>query len=361
MMCAQWRWDASAGRNKSIMKLNVLMTVFNGGSALDQTMESLLTQTYPDFSFVIVEDGSEDDTWTRLKGYAEGDSRIRLIPLSHNHGIAGALNIGLQHVDTDCEYVARIDCGDSCAPDRMRKQVDFLAGNPGYRVVGSRFEMFSKEGELPAGILRFQNFSNALCTHEEIINNFTVMSPFAHPTITFRRQVFAEVGLYDEGYEAAEDYELVGRILTRGFLVHKMPEALVACRFTPGRGISQTRRVTQVKTALEVKLQFLLANYLPGDQERQCIIWGSREFAGYLAEKLAEGRHRLRTRCFTDFDPTVWGQEKSALRLLPPQDIAQYRLAGDIIITMWNQEREEIITFLTRNGWVRNRDFFVFS
>jgi hypothetical protein len=343
------------------MKLNVLMTVYNGESVLDQTMRSVLIQTYRNFSFIIVEDGSEDNTLACLKGYAERDSRVRLIPLSHNHGITGALNCGLQHLDTDCECVARIDCGDLCTPDRMTKQVDFLAGNPECMAVGSRFEMFSKEGELPEGIQRFQRFTNALCTYDEIKSNFTVMSPFAHPTITFRRRIFDEVGTYDEKYEAAEDYELVGRILTRGFQAHKLPEVLVTCQFTPGRGISQTRRVTQVKTALEVKLQFLGANYLTGDQERQCIIWGSREFAGYLAEKLAEGRHHLKAKCFTDFDPTVWGQEKSGLRLIPPREIVQCRLAGDIIITMWNQEREEIITYLTQNGWVRNRDFFVFS
>jgi hypothetical protein len=271
------------------------------------------------------------------------------------------LNRGLQYLDTDCEYVARIDCGDLCSPDRMAKQVDFLAGNPECMAIGSRFEMFSNEGELPPGIQRFQHFTNALCTHDEIKGNFTVMTPFAHPTITFRRRIFDEVGTYDEKYEAAEDYELIGRILTRGFQVRKLPEVLVTCQFTPGRGISQTRRIRQVKTALEVKLQFLLANYLIGEQERQCIIWGSREFAGYLAEKLAEGRHHLKTKCFTDFDPTVWGREMSGLRLIPPQDIIPCHIAGDIVITMWNQDREKIITYLTENGWVRNRDFFVFS
>jgi len=353
--------DASAAKNGSVMKLNVLMTVYNGGRVLDRTMRDVLIQTYRDFRFIIVEDGSKDNTLACLKGYAERDSRVRLIPLSHNHGITDALNCGLQHLDTDCEYIARIDCGDLCTPDRMTKQVDFLAGNPECMAVGSRFEMFSEEGDLPEGIQRFQHFTNALCTHDEIKNNFTVMAAFAHPTITFRRRIFDEVGTYDEKYEAAEDYELVGRILTRGFQVHKLPEVLVTCQFTPGRGISQTRRIRQVKTALEVKLQFILANYLIRYQVRRCIIWGSREFAGYLAEKLGEGRYHLKAKCFTDFDPTVWGQEKSGLRIKQPREIVQRGPTGDIIITMWNQERGKIITYLTQNGWVRNRDFFVFS
>jgi glycosyltransferase involved in cell wall biosynthesis len=343
------------------MKTNILMPVFDGEDAVRATIESVLGQTFGDFTFVIVDDGSTDGTLRVLEDVAAADRRVRVVPLGRNGGIIRALNAGLEHLDANCDFLARIDCGDLCAPDRLEKQVGFLAANRDCAVVASRFEMFRTEGPLSDGILRFQRFTNALCAHDEIVANFTVMSPLHHPTLAFRRDVFAKVGPYDEAYPAAEDYELVGRILTRGLRVAKLPEVLVRCRFTPGRGISQTRRIQQVKTALEVKLRFVGANYLEDDARLRCVIWGSREFAGYLAEILAEGRHCLDPICFTDFDPDTWGRELSGLRVLPPDEAVAAPAPGDIVITMWNIDRDAIVEYLARRGWTRNRNLFVFS
>jgi glycosyltransferase involved in cell wall biosynthesis len=343
------------------MKLNILMPVYNGAEVLDATVQSVLAQTFPDFTFVIVDDGSVDATSARLARYGATDPRLRIVSLGRNGGIIAALNHGLEHLDDDCEYVARIDCGDVCSPDRMAAQVAYLDAHGDCAVLGSRFEMFGADGPLSDGILRFEQFSNGLCTHDEIHANFTVMSPLHHPTLALRREVFSDVGAYDPRCEAAEDYDLIGRILTRGLRVAKLSDVLTRCRFAAGRGISQTNRIQQVKTALDVKLRFVRANHLRDDVVRRCLIWGSREFAGYLAEILADGRHGLVPTAFTGFDPETWGREMSGLRVLAPDEMLARRGPDDVVITMWNRDRDRIMAWLVEHGWTRDRDFFVFS
>jgi hypothetical protein len=343
------------------MKLNVLMPVFNGDDVLEETVANVLDQSAGRFTFVIVDDGSLDGTNALLRRLAAADPRIRLVSPGRNSGIVAALNLGLQRLDADCEYVARIDCGDLCDPTRLEKQVRFMEAHPGCAVVGCRFEVFSTEGQLPDGIRRFERFSNALCSPDEIALNFTVMSPLHHPTWLCRRRVFDELGVYDERYEAAEDYELIGRVLTAGLPVFKVPEVLVRCRFTPGRGISQTRRVQQVKTGLGVKLRYVRGNHLKDSVVHRCLIWGSGEFAGYLVDLLGDPEYHLSPRCVTDFDEQRWGQTVRHLSVLPPDDAFTSHEQGDVIITMWNQERERILAFLDARDLVRNQDYFVFS
>ncbi len=343
------------------MKVNVLLPVYNGADVLPATVESVLGQTHREFRFVIVDDGSVDRTSEALKAFSAADARVRVVSLTRNSGIITALNVGLQHLDDDCEYVARIDCGDLCHPERLARQAAFLDSDRDCAVIGSRFEMFSTDGPLSEGIQRFEQFSNSLCTHAEIASNFTVMSPLHHPTLMCRRQLFTELGGYSERYPAAEDYELIGRIITRGLQVAKLSEVLVRCRFTAGRGISQTKRLQQVKTALQIKLEFIEANYLRDDTRRRCVVWGHREFAGYLAEMLLAGTYPFLPIGFTDFESEAWGTDLVGLPVLPPEAIVASRAPGEIVITMWNRDRDGIVDYLTEHGWTRNRDFFVFS
>jgi len=341
------------------VKVNVLMPVYNGAEKLGRTVASVLEQTWSDFSLVIVDDCSTDHTLNMIKAFAEKDQRIKLVQSEFNQGIVGALNKGLMHLDDDCEYVARIDCGDICARERLAKQVEYLERHPEVSLIGTEFEMFSESGELPEGILRFQRFSNGLHHHGEIKDNFTVMAPFAHPTLMFRRSFFVENGLYSDAYDAAEDYEIVGRAISRSCQVSKIPEVLVRCEFTPNQGISQVKRIKQVKSALRVKLDFMYSNYVTGPQH--FFIWGSKDFAGYLEEELKNEKYQARVKAFTDFDESVWSQVKNGLPIIPPEIMIRSMEKGDRVITMWNIGREEIVKYLDGHGLQRNVNYFVFS
>src|SRR5690349_3095432 len=103
--------------------VSVLMTVYNGQRYLSAAVESVLEQTYTNFEFVIIDDGSNDSSPAILERYAKQDCRIRILTRS-NKGLTKSLNEGLQHVRG--RYLARMDADDISLPNRFEKQVKYL-------------------------------------------------------------------------------------------------------------------------------------------------------------------------------------------------------------------------------------------
>ena len=118
------------------------MPCYNVTSTIDETMGSLINQTYEDFEIVLVDDGSTDETPGKLKAWAARDGRVRVISREHE-GIIPALNAGLG--DCRAPFVARMDADDRCHPERLQKQVDMLEADPGLAVCASLVEGFPIE------------------------------------------------------------------------------------------------------------------------------------------------------------------------------------------------------------------------
>ena len=114
--------------------LSVAMSVYNGERFLAEAVESILSQSFGDFEFLILDDGSHDGTRDILAEYGGRDPRIRVI-LRENRGLVASLNqlIG----EARAPLVARMDADDISHRDRFSRQLAFLAGNPDYGVIGS--------------------------------------------------------------------------------------------------------------------------------------------------------------------------------------------------------------------------------
>src|SRR5574341_134174 len=117
----------------SAPRLSVLMSVYNGGQYLGECVESILNQIFRDFEFIIVDDGSTDDSWQILRHYAEQDERIVLLRNQPNRGVVQALNQGLDHAQA--QIIARQDADDVSHPERFRRQIDFLDQHLDYGLV----------------------------------------------------------------------------------------------------------------------------------------------------------------------------------------------------------------------------------
>src|SRR5689334_8878938 len=117
--------------------LTVLMSVYNGVRFLSQAIVSILGQSFGDFEFLIVDDGSDDGSWEILQRHA-GDARIRLIR-QDNRGLAASLNRGL--AEARSPLVARMDADDVARPHRLQTQIDFLRERPEIVLVGSAVEI----------------------------------------------------------------------------------------------------------------------------------------------------------------------------------------------------------------------------
>lgn len=210
--------------------VSLLLPVRNEAVHLPATLDSLFRQTLTDWELVAVDDHSTDDTPAILAGAAEGDSRIRVVtPVSA--GLVNALNSGLAQCRSS--LVARMDGDDIAHPRRLELQQAFLSARPEVGLVGCRFRHFPRR-HLRMGMLAYEAWQNGLMTHEEIMRDLFVESPFVHPSVMFRRELVERVGGYRQmGWP--EDYDLWLRLAAGGVRFARLSQTLLFWRDHPGR------------------------------------------------------------------------------------------------------------------------------
>jgi hypothetical protein len=223
-------------------KVSVLMSVYNGERYLREAVESILNQTSTDFEFIIVDDGSTDSTQSILESY--DDPRLLLARNQENIGLTRSLNKGLALAQG--EYVARMDADDIAMPYRFEKQIAFLEKHSETGILGSNGRLIDANG-------RERGLYQLPPSDLQIRWRFLLANPFLHPTVMIRRNVLAQNGLiYDEAFQATQDYELWTRILkyTRGA---NLSELLIQYRLH--HGVTSTHRETQLKNHDRVALR----------------------------------------------------------------------------------------------------------
>lgn len=183
----------------SAPKVTVLMPVYNGERFLREAVESILNQTFSDFEFIIINDGSSDHSVEIITSY--NDSRINLVHNEKNLGLIATLNKGIDLAKG--EYIARMDCDDVSLSERLEKQVSFLAAHPEVGVSGTWCKSI---GEGKVKVFRYPD------TKEEVRCSLLFDSPIAHPSVIMRRDAIVTYGLYyNSEYPHSEDYELWAR------------------------------------------------------------------------------------------------------------------------------------------------------
>jgi len=217
-------------------KLSVLMPVYNAARYLEEATDSILAQTYRNFEFVIVNDGSTDRSTKILERYAKRDSRIKLISRP-NTGIVGALNDGLAACRG--ELVARMDADDVSMPERFARQVAFLDTQPEVVCVGCRVL-----GIDPYGGVLFT--SDHKLNHDDIDRELLKGSGWAivHPAAMIRRSAITALNGYRTQFQWAEDLDLFLRLAETGKLAN-LPDVLLQYRQHPD-SINRTRQEQQV-------------------------------------------------------------------------------------------------------------------
>ena len=195
------------------MRLTVLMAVYNGVEELPHTLDSLLEQNYANFELLIVDDGSSDGSAELAKSY--GDPRIRILR-QENQGLTRALNNGIQQARG--EYIARMDCGDLCHPNRLERQLQFLDNRPEILLVGCRIRRLSAEREV-LGI------SEVIQEPARIHQGLLKINLFQHSSIMVRRSALQAVGGYRSFFRCSQDYDLFLRLSELGPLAN-LPDVL---------------------------------------------------------------------------------------------------------------------------------------
>lgn len=223
----------------TVSRVTVLMPVYNGERYLRDAVQSILGQSYADFEFLIVDDGSSDGSVEIIRSYA--DPRIRLIHNEQNLGLVASLNRGLELARG--EFVARMDADDVSRPERLARQVQFLDANPKVGVCGSWVQFFPEKyvWKLPG-------------TSEEIRCRQFSMAGVGHPSVMMRRELFLGHGLfYNPDYLHLEDFELWDRAL-RYMEFANLQEVLLDYRISPGQ-VSTMHRAEQLSAVAPMRLQ----------------------------------------------------------------------------------------------------------
>lgn len=198
-------------------KITILMPALNAEKFLVGTLASIWAQSFGDFELLIVDDGSIDRTPEILA--ACRDSRLRVLRNETRRKLAGALNRGL--AEARGEFIARMDADDLMRRERLAWQVAYLSRHPEIGCCGGQVRAF---GGTSRSILNFPE-------EPEAIKAFCLFyTPFAHPTVMFRREWFArEYFQFDGSYYPTEDYELWSRVVTR-IPCGNLPQVLVDYR-----------------------------------------------------------------------------------------------------------------------------------
>ena len=180
------------------------MPVYNGEKYLAEAIESILGQTFADFEFVIVDDGSQDGSAAIIRDYAKRDERIRVIRHERNQGLTSARNSGI--AASRGEFIAAMDHDDISRPQRIEKQVDFLQSHPDIGLVGTG--MRSVDEDMTTLRCHVPPQQHALILLRWSLGITTV----AGPTIMTRRNTMLSVDGYEDSIKAADDHELFSRL-----------------------------------------------------------------------------------------------------------------------------------------------------
>lgn len=197
------------------------MAVHNGMPYLPAAIRSVLTQTFTDFEFLIVDDGSTDETAACVQSFH--DARIRLVSSGANQGQTRSLNrgLGLAHG----AYIARLDADDVCLPDRLRQQVGFLDRHQHVAVIGTWMHEIDAHGR------RVRLFGEVLQDYGTFVARLLLGGcPIYHPSSMFRREEVERCGGYDERFRIGQDYDLWIRLAMRRCRAHVMAQPLTMYR-----------------------------------------------------------------------------------------------------------------------------------
>jgi len=199
--------------------VTVLMTAYNGGEYLEESVKSILDQTYCNFEFLIVNDCSTDNTLEILESFQ--DERIRIHNNERNVGQTKSLNLGLKIASG--KYIARMDADDIAFPNWLEHQLKFIEENSECVVVSTKAAVIDSTN-------RTVKILNSATSFEDVILKSLIAAPINHVGSLFQKDIVLGHGGYDESFKIAQDYELWTRLLRKKHRIVSTDEILIAIR-----------------------------------------------------------------------------------------------------------------------------------
>lgn len=202
--------------------ISILMPAFNAELYLEDSINSILNQSYPDFELLVCDDCSTDNTWEIMQKIQ--DSRLKIFQNKENQGYLKTSNFLVSHAIG--EYISFQDADDLCTPDRLFKLHSYLVENK-LDLVGSYCGIFLKKHKL-LSVVKYST------EHKDIVKDLLEKNhpPFCGSSVMVKSEVVKKCGLYSISFDriGAEDFDWIYRVALEGFKLGNVPEPLYLYR-----------------------------------------------------------------------------------------------------------------------------------
>ena len=326
--------------------VSVLLPFHNAAETMADCIDSVLAQTLNDFEIITVNDFSNDASLQILQAYS--DDRIRIINNKHR-GLVSALNTGL--ACCNAPLVARMDADDIMYPHRLAKQYEYMRQHHEVVLLATQARKFP-EASIRNGYREYMRWQNSVLSHEDVHRQIYIESPFAHPSVMFRRDSVIAAGAYRHG-AFPEDYELWLRLLHLGHRMEKLPQVLLDWR-------ESEKRLSRVsdnysRNAFDV----IRADYLSRDERihnRRIAFWGAGR----------KTRQRVRGLLDKGYEPVAWidiapkkiGNRINGVEVVEPAWLEQSGDKPFVLNYVTNHGARDIARqYLQRIGYVMGQDY----
>ena len=232
------------------MDISVIMSTYKEPEELlRQAIDSILTQTYSNFEFIIILDHPENKDHKRIiEEYGAKDSRIKFFVNDDNIGLAGSLNRAIQY--SSGKYICRMDADDISLPKRLERQKKYLE-NGDFDLIGGITQVIDDNGEILYSIRHVPD------KQEEILKALCYNQVLAHPTWFGRRNVFEDLKGYRE-IPLCEDSDLTLRAALKGYRLSNLNETVLKYRMS-SKSVSRNNLFEQY-----LYLRYITAEYRKG-------------------------------------------------------------------------------------------------
>lgn len=336
---------SSRRRAKREPLVSVLMPCRNAEATVEEAIDSVLGQTMADFELLIWNDGSDDATAAILDRACQTDPRVVIVG-NQRAGLVPALQRLAAHARG--RYLARMDADDRSRPERLARQLDAFDTNPRLGLCGCLHETIGDA--IGSGRRRYDDWINALVSHDDIAREAFVECPVAHPTFMLRREAFEAAGGYSDN-PWPEDYDLFMRTLRCGWQIAKVPETLFDWRDYPARTSLVDERYSGAQFRA-VKRHYLVEIH-PRVAEG-FYQWGAGD-VGKRWLREWEGAHR--PHAVVDIDPRKIGQSIHGFEVIGPDALPAPGETFVVVAVGAPGAREDIREWFARKGYVETRDY----
>ncbi len=233
---------ASHRKINNTISITALMTVYNGESYLQEAIDSILNQTFSDFEFVIVDDGSTDNSLQIIQSY--DDDRIIVLRNQVNQGVAESRNLGIKSANG--KYIIYMDADDISLPNRFIKQFRFMENNPDVDICGSAREIFGDRTEI----------SKPPLSHGELLTGLLWKCNVYPPTIIQRRSTLIALNeFFNKDFDYGEFTDFLIRLSVKGIKFANIDEVLLRYRWH-AKNVSRLYKEAQIQRAYRARLPF---------------------------------------------------------------------------------------------------------